>query len=49
MKELGHGKVDVCYTIAKESIPFAKYPAFLALEAHHGVDLDSAYGTPASA
>ena len=25
-------KFDVCYTMAKESIPFAKYPALLALE-----------------
>ena len=33
----------------KESIPFAKYPALLALEAHNGVDLGPAYNTPDSA
>lgn len=42
-------KFDVCYAMAKESIPFAKYPALLALEARHGVDLGSAYCTPESA
>ena len=42
-------KFDVCYTMAKESIPFAKYPALLALEACHGVDLGPAYSTPDSA
>lgn len=29
---------DVCYAMAKDSVPFAKYPALLALEARHGVD-----------
>ena len=42
-------KFDVCYTMAKESIPFAKYPALLALEAYHGVNLGPAYSTPDSA
>ena len=36
-------KFDVCYTMAKESILFAKYPALLAL------DLGPAYSTPVSA
>ena len=39
----------MCYAMAKESIPFAKYPALLALEPHHGVDLGSAYSTPDAA
>ena len=29
--------------------PFAKYPALLQLEEHHGVDVGSAYRTPDSA
>ena len=40
---------DVCYAMAKESIPFAKYPALLALEARHGVYLGTANDTPDSA
>ena len=32
-------KFDVHYAMAKESILVAKYPALLALEACHGVDL----------
>ena len=39
-------KFDVCYAMAKESIPLAKCPALLALEACHGVDLGPAYSTP---
>ena len=40
---------DVCYAMAKESIPFAKYSALLALEARHGVDFGPAYSTSNSA
>ena len=42
-------KFDACYVMAKESMPFAKYPALLELEARHGVDLGFAYQTPDSA
>ena len=37
---------ELCFVMAKESIPFAKYPALLQLEEHHGVDVGSAYRTP---
>ena len=39
-------KFDVCYLMAKENIPFVKYPALLDLETRHGVDLGLAYSTP---
>ena len=42
-------KFDVCYLMAKENIPFVKYPALLDLETRHGVDLGLAYSTPVSA
>lgn len=42
-------KFDVCYTMAKESIPFTKYPALLEMESRHGVDIGHAYRTPDSA
>ena len=42
-------KFDVCYMMAKESLPFTKYPALLELESRHGVDLGPAYRTPDSA
>ena len=42
-------KFDVCYVMAKHSIPFAQYPALLELEKQHGVDIGHAYNTPASA
>ena len=42
-------KFDICYTMAKENLAFAKYPALLELEAHHGADMGFAYGTPESA
>ena len=35
--------------MAKQNMPFSKYPALLELEAHHGADLGFAYGTPDSA
>ena len=42
-------KFQLCFVMAKENIPFAKYPALLLLEEHHGVDVGSAYRTPDSA
>ena len=42
-------KFDICYMMAKESLPFTKYPALLELESRHGVDLGPAYRTPDSA
>ena len=42
-------KFDVCFMMAKESLPFTKYPALLDLESRHGVDLGPAYHTPDSA
>ena len=42
-------KFDVCFVMAKESLPFTKYPALLELESRHGVDLGPAYRTPDSA
>ena len=35
--------------IARESIPFMKYPSLHQLEIHHGVELGTAYGTADSA
>ena len=35
--------------MAKESLPFAKYPSLLELEARHGIDLGFEYSTPDSA
>ena len=42
-------KFDVCYLMAKENIPFVKYPALLELETRHGVSLGLAYSTDFSA
>ena len=42
-------KFNVCYMMAKQSLPFAKYPPLLELQAHHGADLGSSYNTPDSA
>lgn len=42
-------KFDVCFVMAKESLPFTKYPSLLELESRHGVDLGPAYHTPDSA
>jgi hypothetical protein len=42
-------KFDLCYTMAKESITFTKYPALLLLETRHVVDIGHAYYTPDSA
>ena len=42
-------KFDACYMMAKEIIPFSKYPSFLELEDRHDVDMGLAYRTPNSA
>ena len=42
-------KFDVCYMMAKQSIPFAKYSALLELEQRHAVDIGHAYNTADSA
>ena len=42
-------KFELCFVMAKESIPFTKYLALLQLEEHHGVDVGSAYRTSDSA
>ena len=42
-------KFDVCFMMAKESLPFIKHPALLVFESHHRVDLGPAYRTPDSA
>ena len=42
-------KFDLCFVMAKHSIPFAKYPALLELEQHHEVDIGHAYNTVDSA
>ncbi len=39
----------LCYMMAKQSLPFAKYPPLLELQAHLGADLGTAYNTPDSA
>ena len=53
LDEVSYGRVKlrcgICYTTAKQSLPFAKYPALLELEAHHGADLGFVYNTPDSA
>ena len=38
-------KFIVCFMMAKESLPFTKYPALLELESRHGVDLGPACQT----
>ena len=44
-------KFELCFVMAKQSIPFAKYPVLLELEQRHEVDLDAghAYNTADSA
>ena len=43
LDEVSYGRVklkfDICYTMAKQSLLFAKYPALLELEAHHTTHL----------
>ena len=36
---------DAAYMLAKEEMPFTKYPAIVELEKRHGVSLGSMYGT----
>ena len=38
-------KFDICYVIAREGMPFRKYPILYALEERHSVDLGFAYKT----
>ena len=38
-------KFELCFVMAKESIPFIKYPAIMQLEERQGVDLGHAYRT----
>ena len=42
-------KFEVSFVLAKEHIPFSKYPAILALEEKHGVDLVTTYNNRDSA
>ena len=42
-------KFYVCYMLAKENLPFRKYPAIHELESRHGVDLGQSYATKDSA
>ena len=36
---------DLAYVIAKEELPFSKYPALVEVEKRHGVDIGTAYTT----
>ena len=42
-------RFELCFVMAKQSIPFAKYPALLGLEQRHEVDVGHAYNTADSA
>ena len=42
-------KFDICYMLAKENLPFCKYPAIHELESCHGGDLGQSYATKDSA
>ena len=42
-------KFDVCYMLAKENLPFRKYPVIHELESCHRVDLGQSYATKDSA
>ena len=42
-------KFDVCYLLAKEGLPFKKYPKNLELESRHEVDVGLAYRSDTSA
>ena len=42
-------KFDVYFMVAKENLPFTKYPVLLELKSRHGVDMGPAYHTPDSA
>ena len=39
-------KFELCYVMAKESIPLAKYTGLLELKEYHMVDIGQAYRTP---
>ena len=49
VKERVKKKFDISYVLAKESLPFTKYPALHQLEQRHEVDLGEAYKTRESA
>ena len=38
-------KFDIAYFVAKEKLPFQKYPRICELEAKHGVNLGGTYRT----
>ena len=43
-------KFEICFVLAKENLPFSKYPAILSLEKRHGVDFGNhAYETAKAA
>ena len=42
-------KFEICYFLAKENLPFVKYPSICALEKRHGVELGEAYSTDVAA
>ena len=42
-------KFDACYLLAKEGLPFKKYPKKLELESRHEVDVGLAYRSHTSA
>ena len=43
MREQVKKKFDIGFVLAKEHIPFLKYPAIHELEERHGVDLGATY------
>jgi hypothetical protein len=42
-------KFNISYVLAKESMPFTKYPSLHELKQRHGVELGQAYQTRESA
>ena len=36
---------DIAYMLAKEELPFSKYPSIIEVEKHHGVDIGNTYNT----
>ncbi len=48
-KEQVTKKIHICYMMAKECLPFTKYPSLHQLEVSHGVDLGTAYQTDVAA
>jgi len=49
VKEQIRRKFEISFVLAKEHIPFLKYPAVLTLEEKHGVDLGTTYNNRDSA